>query len=117
ADLGLEPLDRGEPVFAAGAAIDRASALGWLYVSEGSNLGAALLRKAVAPLGLSDDFGARHLAPAPEGPAAHWREFVAALDTVPLDAEEEARATEAARRAFVHVQALADACLAEQRLG
>src|SRR6218665_1759003 len=38
-------------------------ALGWLYVSEGSTLGAALLLKeAEGQLGLGAEFGARHLA-------------------------------------------------------
>lgn len=56
--------------------------LGWLYVSEGSTLGAAFLYKeAQARLGLSADFGARNLAAYPEGRAVAWRRFVAALDS------------------------------------
>lgn len=82
-------------------------ALGWLYVAEGSNLGAAVLRKLVARIGLSDTFGARHLAPAAGGPAAQWRAFTEALDAIPLDAAQEASAVAGARDAFAHVARLA----------
>jgi heme oxygenase len=88
-----------------------AAALGWVYVAEGSNLGAAFLRKEAAKIGLSDDYGARHLAPADAGPAAHWRAFTAALDAVVLTPEEEARVVAGANAAFAHVQALVDARL------
>lgn|GEM_PF-5496505 len=56
---------------------------------------------------LSDTFGARHLAPAQEGPAAHWRAFVEVLDALPLSPEEESQAIAGARAAFAHVAALA----------
>lgn len=110
ADLGADvPGDDAPPAFAPGAAVDAPTALGWLYVAEGSNMGAALLRKEVAKIGLSDAHGARHLAPAPEGPAAHWRAFTQALDAVRLSADEEARAVAGAEAAFARVQALVDA--------
>jgi len=70
-------------------------------------MGAALLRKAVARLGLSDEFGARHLAPAAAGPAAHWRDFTAALDAAELDEAGEQRAVQGARDAFTRVERLA----------
>jgi heme oxygenase len=66
-----------------------------------------VLRKLVARIGLSDTFGARHLAPAQEGPAAHWRAFVEVLDALPLSPEEETQAIAGARAAFAHVAALA----------
>ena len=110
ADLGLDAPAQDAPVFAPGA-IDVATALGWLYVAEGSSLGAALLRKEAARLGLSDRHGARHLAPAPGGPAAHWRAFILALDAATLSAAEEERAGEGARAAFARVQAHVDARL------
>jgi heme oxygenase (biliverdin-IX-beta and delta-forming) len=98
------------PLMQPGAAMpDTMTGLGWLYVAEGSNLGAALLRKEAAKLGLSDSHGASHLAPAPEGPAAHWRAFTAGLDAVPLDDAEAARAVAGANAAFARVQALVDA--------
>ncbi len=64
-------------------------ALGWLYVSEGSTLGAAFLLKQVQQtLGLDADFGARNLAAYPEGRALVWRRFVAALDSDAIAPEE-----------------------------
>jgi heme oxygenase (biliverdin-IX-beta and delta-forming) len=107
-DLGVTPPTGEAPRFALGQPVDLATALGWLYVAEGSNLGASLLRKEVARIGLSDTHGARHLAPAAEGPAAHWRGFTAALDAAPLDAAGDDRAAEGARAAFARVQHLAD---------
>ncbi|TCM38743.1 biliverdin-producing heme oxygenase [Novosphingobium sp. ST904] len=108
------PLPRAEapPVFLPDAEPDVPTALGWLYVAEGSNMGAALLRKEAARLGMSDTHGARHLAPAPEGPAAHWRAFTAALNAVELSEGEEARTIAGANAAFARVQALADASFA-----
>lgn len=112
-DLGLDPPEAdARPAFEAGAAFDLPAALGWLYVAEGSNLGAAVLRREAAKLGLSDDHGARHLAPPPEGPAVRWRAFIAAADAIVLNAEERARAAMGAQAAFARVQALVDARLA-----
>lgn len=110
----LEDLDQvfpqsPEPRAFGDGVIDIASAIGWLYVAEGSNLGATLLRKEAAKLGLSDHHGARHLAPATEGPAAHWRSFTAALDAIELDDEGRRRAEAGANAAFASVQAYADA--------
>lgn len=83
-------------------------ALGWLYVAEGSNMGGAVLFKMASDkLGLGRDFGARHLAPHPDGPARHWREFTAMLDAVPLDAAQEAQLMQAAADAFATVQGYA----------
>lgn len=110
ADLGHEaPQTDNPPIFQVGE-IDLPTALGWLYVAEGSNLGAAVLRMEVAKLGLSDLHGGRHLAPAPEGPAAHWRTFTARLDAVTLTPEEEARIAAGAKAAFARVEAHARVC-------
>ncbi|RZT39396.1 biliverdin-producing heme oxygenase [Cupriavidus agavae] len=78
ADLGWEA-----PVAEiASTGVAMPEALGWLYVSEGSTLGAAFLFKAAKEtLGLSAEFGARNLAAYPEGRATAWRNFVAALDS------------------------------------
>ncbi|MDP1908319.1 MAG: biliverdin-producing heme oxygenase, partial [Hyphomicrobium sp.] len=84
---------------------------GWLYVAEGSNLGAAFLLKEAEKLGLSDTSGARHLAGAPEGRGLHWRTFVAALDAVTLSAAEEQRAVAEAEAAFERVHALTEQLL------
>lgn len=107
-DLRVEPLAFGVlPAFTTGAAADLAVALGWLYVAEGSNLGAAFLIKEAMKLGLSEEFGARHLAGAPEGRGLHWRTFTTALDTVPLSDEDEVRVVAGAEAAFRRVHGLA----------
>lgn len=111
-DLGGEPpLADSEPVFRPGP-VDLPTALGWLYVAEGSNIGAGYLSKQAETLGLSADFGARHLAGAPEGRGRHWRTFTAALDRVELDEAEEARAIAGAQQAFARVRQLAEYYLA-----
>lgn len=110
ADLGLSPeLQEAAPAF--GAAADLPTALGWLYVAEGSNLGAAFLIKEALKLGLSETFGARHLAGAPEGRGLHWRTFTAALDAVPLSEVEEARVVAGAEAAFARVLGLVEALM------
>jgi heme oxygenase len=86
--------------------IELPEALGWLYVVEGSNLGAAFLFKAALKMGLSQDHGARHLAEAPEGRAAQWRGFKSALDAVVLTEAEEARCITGAEAAFARVRDL-----------
>ena len=112
ADLGrATPATDTSPAFPRDQPVDTATALGWLYVAEGSNLGAAVLRKAAARLGLSDSHGARHLAPVGDGPAAHWRVFTTALDAAVLTVEEEARAVAGANAAFARVWTLANAAL------
>ena len=102
------PADTPTPPFER--QLDLATALGWLYVTEGSKLGAAVLYKLAGKIGLDDQFGARHLAGHPDGRARHWRDFQAVLDTAPLDADGEARLIEGARAAFMrmhgHVEAL-----------
>ncbi|WP_369979586.1 biliverdin-producing heme oxygenase [Xanthomonas bundabergensis] len=89
------------------------NALGWLYVAEGSNLGAAILAKLAARLGLHEQFGARHLAGHPDGRARHWRQFTAALDSVPLDPAHEQAVVAAACAAFDRVYAHVDTYLAD----
>ena len=76
------------------------TALGWLYVAEGSNLGGTILYKMAARLGLDADFGARHLAAHPDGAARHWRAFTTALDSVVLDEAQEQQVIDAADSAF-----------------
>ncbi len=105
ADLGISIPDYAEGP-AAGEGIGIPEALGWLYVVEGSNLGAAFLLKAAKKMGLSETHGARHLAEAPEGRAAQWRNFKEHLDATRLSEAEEARCIAGAEAAFSRVQAL-----------
>lgn len=111
--IGADLTDLGLPVIEAGPSLapdpaDLPEALGWLYVAEGSNLGAAFLLKMAGALDLGEVFGARHLAGHPEGRAQHWRGFTAALDAVALSEAEEARAVAGAEAAFARVQDLVE---------
>lgn len=74
----------------ATAGVAMPEALGWIYVSEGSTLGAAFLLKEVGEkLGLDADFGARNLAAYPEGRMRVWKRFVEALDAEALRAVQQ----------------------------
>lgn len=76
-------------------------ALGWIYVSEGSTLGAAFLfKQAQQHLGLSAEFAARNLAAYPEGRAKVWKHFIAELDQAELSQEQQDQVIEGARQAF-----------------
>lgn len=97
ADLDAAP---GDAAIATGK-VAMPAALGWLYVSEGSTLGAAFLLKEVKDkLGLSETFGARNLAAYPEGRAVVWRRFVSFLDAPGLSALEQDAVVAGARAAF-----------------
>lgn len=109
-DVGARRPAAGEPPVDPG---DRAAALGWLYVAEGSSLGAAFLLKAANRLGLNETFGARHLAAHPGGRGLAWRRFVEALNAAELTPEEDDRAEAAAVAAFMRVRALAEETLAD----
>lgn len=117
---GFEPFrfdagDAGVNASSAGTAdvfgtVDMPTALGWLYVEGGSNLGAAFLIKAAADLGLGAEKGARHLAPLPGGRAISWKEFVGQLDGVALTPEAIERAEQASRTAFARVRQHVETC-------
>ncbi|WP_281032910.1 biliverdin-producing heme oxygenase [Nocardia brevicatena] len=84
------------------AGLPQAEELGWLFVSEGSKLGAAALFKRAAALGLDENSGARHLAD-PEGRRdRNWKTFVAVFDTIELNDEEERLTAKGAGDAFDH---------------
>lgn len=92
ADLGVEP---APPARIEG--IDGASErLGLLYVLEGSALGARLLRRQAAALGLGASNGARHLE-AQAGSLDGWHRFLQILDETPdFDAATAIAGAEAA---------------------
>lgn len=87
-------------------------ALAWLFVSEGSKLGAAFLLKRMPALGLSESFGARHLGEPEGGRAQGWKAFTAVLDSVELDAEQEHLAEAAAIAAFERFNQHLERCFA-----
>jgi heme oxygenase len=97
ADLGM---DVPEPVAGALQNPGKAQALGWLFVSEGSKLGAAFLIKRAVALNLNEQFGARHLGEPAGGRAEGWKTFVRILDNLAFSAEEEAQVEQGAIAAF-----------------
>ncbi|MFG6447611.1 biliverdin-producing heme oxygenase [Roseateles sp. BYS180W] len=109
-DLGAEPERLGAPALDAG--LDLATAMGWLYVAEGSNLGGAVLFKLAGRLGLDEHHGARHLAAHPDGVLRHWRQFTDVLELLPLNTVEEERLFAGARAAFQRVHQHVDAVFA-----
>jgi heme oxygenase len=58
---------------------------------------------------LSERFGARHLAGAPQGRGLHWRTFTSALDAAKLSQDAEARVVGGA--AFARVRGLVETLL------
>jgi heme oxygenase len=97
ADLGVKP---PVPVPGAPGGLSFAESLGWLFVSEGSKLGAAFLIKRAEALGLSAAYGARHLGEPQGGRAASWKAFIQALDGLALAGPEERLAEAGALAAF-----------------
>ncbi|MFJ3372907.1 biliverdin-producing heme oxygenase [Pseudomonas sp. NPDC086251] len=102
AKADLADLDTEVPAPVAGAVKNptKSEALGWLFVSEGSKLGAAFLIKRAVGLGLSETFGARHLGEPAGGRAEGWKRFVKTLDGLALSAQEEAELDKGAIDAF-----------------
>ena len=75
ADLGV---DATAPTGAIAPLPDASTLAGVLYVLEGASLGAKLLRRRAAALGLSEAFGARHLAEG--GRDRNWRILLERLE-------------------------------------
>ncbi|MFJ4142779.1 biliverdin-producing heme oxygenase [Pseudomonas sp. NPDC089734] len=100
-EADLNDLEMPIPPSPEAAAIGSAyQALGWLYCSEGSNLGAAILFKHTRQLNLHETHGARHLAAHEDGRALHWRAFVQQLDALELTEEQDQEVIAGARAAF-----------------
>lgn len=102
AKADLHDLDTALPEPVSGALVNptKAQALGWLFVSEGSKLGAAFLIKRAVALNLSETFGARHLGEPAGGRAQGWKDFVQILDSLQLSSQEEAEVEQGAIDAF-----------------
>ncbi|MEA5674238.1 biliverdin-producing heme oxygenase [Pseudomonas sp. MH2] len=83
------------------AITDEASALGVMYVLEGSTLGGQVLKRAMAQrLGIDADSGGGFLDVYGSATASHWRGFIERLDRRPLSPENQARAVAAAVATF-----------------
>ncbi len=102
ARLDLADLDTAVPPAVPGALRNPSlgEAMGWIFVSEGSKLGAAFLIKRAVALGLSDNFGARHLGEPAGGRAEGWKQFTRILDGLALSTEEDTAAERGAVAAF-----------------
>ena len=105
-DLGDLDTEVPEPVAGAVQNPSKTEALGWLFVSEGSKLGAAFLIKRAVGMGLSETFGARHLGEPAGGRAEGWKSFTRTLDGLTFSAEEEAAVEKGAIDAFVRFTVL-----------
>ena len=77
--------------------------LGILYVLEGSALGARMLKSQVAAIGMTADFGARHMAAQTSEPRA-WGAFLSLLERTELDTAEEELCAKAAVDAFARFE-------------
>jgi len=97
-----------QPVFRHDEPVEIPNALGWLFVAEGSNLGAAALLKKASKLGLGERFGARHLAPRPGGRGRSWGTFAEAFDAVALGSREEKSVVDGATNAFERFETLVE---------
>ncbi|BAU38447.1 heme oxygenase [Acetobacter pasteurianus NBRC 101655] len=80
---------------------DASTAIGWLYVAEGSKLGANFLTKLVEKLGFTENFGGRHLAADPGGRGPSWNAFKSAIDLAGFD---PVLATAGAQAGFMRVK-------------
>ncbi|PAA15166.1 biliverdin-producing heme oxygenase [Pseudomonas fragi] len=114
ADLADLNTEVPAPVPGAVNSPSKAEALGWIFVSEGSKLGAAFLIKRAVGLGLSDTFGARHLGEPAGGRAEGWKSFIKTLDGLELTAEEEADLDKGAVAAFERFTVLLEHAYAAQ---
>ena len=114
ADLADLHTEGPAPVAGAVNSPSKAEALGWIFVSEGSKLGAAFLIKRAVGLGLSDSFGARHLGEPAGGRAEGWKSFIRTLDGLELTAEEEADLDKGAVAAFERFTVLLEHAYAAQ---
>ena len=84
---------------------DLATALGWLYVVEGSKVGAAMLGKQVqVRLQYNGDFAARYLAGPGAGRGSAWRHLVQLIDNIELSDKQEQALINGARQAFSRFQ-------------
>ncbi|WP_151777958.1 biliverdin-producing heme oxygenase [Acinetobacter brisouii] len=98
-DLSVEP--QGSELQSKNVTLP--AALGWIYVSEGSTLGAAFLfKEAQNRLGFSTEFAARNLAAYPEGRAKVWKRFVQALDDAQYSKEQQDQVIQGALDAFAY---------------
>lgn len=84
-DLKDLKIDIPSTTFTSPNTTNASEAVGFLYVVEGSKLGANTLLKRVEKIGLSENYGARHMAPDQDGRGASWRIFQNSINQAKLD--------------------------------
>lgn len=102
AALAADIADLGGPTAGPDAAAldySPAAALGALYVLEGSALGARLLERRAAALGMTPEFGGRHFAVQTSRDGA-WAALLKVLEHAGLDADGEDECTASALATF-----------------
>lgn len=89
-NVDVPPHHSSEPLLS-----DPETLFGTLYVVEGSSLGARILYRRAQELGLSAEYGARHLA-VQSASSDRWKQLIKLLDEAPhLDLDRTVRASEA----------------------
>lgn len=102
--FGVAPLDTRPD---APATLEADAAWGWMYVMEGSTLGARTLYPAlVQRWSLAPERGARYLQGYGKATAAMWKAFTAALDAAPSQGIRPQAVAGAANDAFRALEAL-----------
>lgn len=101
-DLDMAPPSNSAHDGLPAMASDLESLLGTLYVVEGSSLGARVLYRRAQKLGLSEHYGARHLAAQAQS-SERWKRLLELIEAAPeLDLERTVEASEATFRAVEH---------------
>jgi heme oxygenase (biliverdin-IX-beta and delta-forming) len=95
-ELGRVP---GAPAIFDG--LNHSKVLGWLYVTEGSTLGGAIITRHLRRVGALTDFALHSFRPYGEGLGAMWRDYTSTLDRFVSDNPVRTEAVvEAALRTF-----------------
>ena len=114
--LELDLTDFNQPVSSINNdevnALSLPAAIGWLYVIEGSKLGAAILAREVGKLNLTGEFGARFLAGPGSGGGSAWREFMQSVELLDFSESEEKTKLDGAKDAFLYAHHCVDNVLA-----
>lgn len=100
----IESAERFAEVVGARAQHDPVSLLGYLYVLEGSTLGATILRQHIAAAyGLTNDDGLAYYSPYGNAVMPHWKQFKERMNAAVTDAADQDRIIEAASDAFQRI--------------
>jgi heme oxygenase len=100
----IEAAERFAEVIGARAQHDPVFLLGYLYVLEGSTLGATILRQHIAAAyGLTNDDGLAYYSPYGNAVMPHWKQFKERMNAAAADPADHDRIIEGASDAFRRV--------------